>query len=207
MIIGGGILCAAYLVGGIPTGLLVGRLFRGIDVREHGSGNLGATNVARVAGKVPGILVLVIDAAKGWLPVTLLYSLWPVSGMSAAPKIQILLGLLAVAGHIWNPFLQFRGGKGVATSLGVLLGLDPRVAVGVFLIWLAVALTTRYVSAASVSAAMAAPFLMAFLGLPTSWILGGIGISMAVVARHRENLLRLLQGEEHRFGGSRGWQR
>lgn len=200
-----GILGASYLIGGIPTGLIAGKIFGGIDVRRHGSGNLGATNVGRMVGKLPGFLVLVIDAAKGWVPVTLFYSFWAASWAGVTPKFKIFLGVLAVAGHIWNPFLQFRGGKGVATSLGVLAGLDLRLAGGVCLIWLAVALVGRYVSVASISAAMAAPFLMAFWGLPISWILGGIGISLAVIARHRENLLRLLHGEEHRLGGaSRG---
>lgn len=199
-----GILCAAYLVGGIPTGLLMGRLFGGIDVRRYGSGNLGATNVARVMGKLPGLVVLCVDAAKGWIPVTVFYSLWVASGMTEAAAFRILLGMLAVAGHIWNPFLQFRGGKGVATGLGVLLGLDLRVAGAVFFVWLAAVVLSRYVSVASVMAAMAAPFLMAFLGDPTSWVLGGVGIALAVIARHRENMLRLMQGEEHRLGGTSG---
>ncbi len=187
------LLCAAYLLGSIPTGIWVGRL-KGIDVRRHGSGNVGATNVARVVGKIPGFMVLLVDVAKGWIPVTFLGE--------GHESLRILFGMAAVAGHIWNPFLQFQGGKGVATSLGVLLGLDPRVGLGTLLMWLGVVLITRYVSVASVVAALAAPFLMTFLGLPTLWILGGIGISLAVIARHRPNLLSLLHGQEHRFGPS-----
>lgn len=190
--IGFALLCAAYLLGSIPTGVLVGR-FKGIDVRRRGSGNVGATNVARVVGKVPGLLVLIVDVAKGWVPVAVLGSWGPTS--------TILLGMAAVAGHIWNPFLQFQGGKGVATAFGVLLGLDLRVAVGTLGVWIAAAAVTRYVSVASVSAALAAPFLMLFLGLPASWVLGAIGVGLAVMARHRPNFLRLIHGEEHRIGG------
>lgn len=183
------LICAAYLLGSIPTGVLIGKL-KGIDVRKRGSGNVGATNVARVVGKLPGLLVLIVDVAKGWIPAALL---------PAGPSLKILLGMAAVAGHIWNPFLQFQGGKGVATALGVLWGLDPRVALGSTAVWIAAALATRYVSVASSAAALAAPFLMALLGLPTPWILGGIVVSLAIIARHRPNFLRLLHGEEHKI--------
>ena len=196
-------LCAAYLMGSIPTGLLVVHLTKGLDVRQHGSGNVGATNVYRIAGKLPGAFVLLVDLLKGWAPVAL------VAGQAAAlgaglpaPTLKILLGGAAVAGHIWNPFLQFKGGKGVATALGVLLALDPRVGVGCLAIWIGVASVTRYVSVASVAAAFSSPFLMALLGLPTAWALGAIAVAMAIIARHRPNLLRLLHGEEHRIGRS-----
>ncbi|MBI3333661.1 MAG: glycerol-3-phosphate 1-O-acyltransferase PlsY [Candidatus Omnitrophica bacterium] len=193
------LLCASYLLGAIPTGLLAGRLFGGVDVREVGSGNVGATNVARVVGKLPGLLVLLVDLGKGWLPVALLASF----AASAGPgfplaSAKILLGMAAIAGHIWNPFLGLKGGRGVATSLGVLLGLDPRVALATFLVWLAAAWLTRYVSVASIAGALFAPFIMAFVGSPTLWVLGGIAIGIAVIARHRPNILRLLHGEEHR---------
>ena len=189
-------LCLAYLLGAIPTGLVMGRLFKGVDVREHGSGNVGATNVARVAGKLPGLIVLVVDAAKGGLPVFFLPS--PLS-----PQwLPVTLGMAAVAGHIWNPFLQFQGGKGVATSLGVLLGLDWRVGLCSAVVWGLAAFFTRYVSVASTAAALAAPFLILFWGHPTSWVLGGIAVSLAIIARHRSNYLRLLQREEQHIGSS-----
>ena len=194
-------ICAAYLLGAIPTGLLVGRLAKGVDVRQHGSGNVGATNVVRVVGKAAGFLVLLVDAAKGWLPVALLAPLATTWGVSVAPeKVKILLGLASVAGHVWNPFLQFQGGRGVATGLGVLAGLDLRVALGSLGVWVLVALTTRYVSVASISAAFSVPFLMIWIGSPTLWILGGVGVSLIIISRHRPNILRLLHGEEHRFG-------
>jgi len=193
-------LCAAYLVGAVPTGFLAGRLFKGVDVRQLGSGNLGATNVYRVVGAIPGLLVLIVDVAKGWLPVMFLA---PVAAFGPSVKPEgaaILLGMAAVAGHIWNPFLQFQGGKGVATGLGVLLGLSRPAALATAAVWVAVVLMTRYVSVASIAAAMAAPFLLFFLEMPVLWILGSIGISLTVIARHRSNLLRLLHGEEHRVG-------
>lgn len=188
------LVCATYLIGGFPTGLLMGKLFKGMDVRQHGSGNIGATNVLRVAGKLPGLLVLLIDTAKGWAPVAFFGALVPTQ---TAP---ILLSVAAVAGHIWNPFLQFKGGRGVATGLGVLLALDRKVGLAALGVWVIAFLTTRYVSVASISAALVAPFLIAFLGRPPSWVWGAIGIGLAIIARHRPNILRLLQGEEPRFG-------
>ena len=195
------LLCSSYLLGAFPTGILMGRLVKGVDVRQHGSGNVGATNVYRVVGKLPGGLVLMIDAAKGWFPVAVMAG-WAASDAGGIPleTIRISFGAAAVAGHIWNPFLQFQGGKGVATALGVLLGLDPRVALATTAVWLLVALTTRYVSVASIAAGVAAPFVMAFLGLPLFWVFGGIAVSLSIIARHRPNILRLLHGEEHRFG-------
>lgn len=195
------ILCAAYLLGAIPTGVIAGKLFGGVDVRQHGSGNVGATNVYRVVGKLPGLLVLLVDVVKGWVPVAVLASFIstpPGSALSPA-LVKILLGIAAIAGHIWNPFLQFQGGKGVATALGVLLGLDPWIAFGTTAVWILAAFLTRYVSVASVAAAMAAPFIMALLGLPTVWVLGAIFVSLAIIYRHRPNLLRLLHGQEHRM--------
>ena len=193
-------LCLAYLLGSIPTGLIVGRL-RGVDVRKHGSGNVGATNVTRVVGKLPGLLVLGVDVAKGWIPVTWLSAQAVSLGAGLSPEVlRILLGVASVAGHIWNPFLQFRGGKGVATGLGVLIGLDWRVGAGTTGVWLLAAFLTRYVSVASICAAMAAPFLLLVFGKPTFWILGGIGVSLAILWRHRPNILRLLHQEEHRIG-------
>jgi glycerol-3-phosphate acyltransferase PlsY len=195
--------CLSYLLGSIPTGLIAGWL-KGVDVRQHGSGNVGATNVARVAGKLPGLLVLLVDAAKGWAPVALIAP--KVVGLGSAlplDSLRILLGVAAVSGHIWNPFLQFQGGKGVATATGVLIGLDWRVALGSFAVWLIAAVWSRYVSVASISAALAAPFLMLLSGAPILWVFGCIGVSMAILWRHRPNILRLLQREEHRIGSAR----
>lgn len=189
-------LALSYLLGSFPTGLLMARLFKGVDIRRHGSGNVGATNVARVAGKVPGLIVLLVDLAKGWFPVAVL-------AVPSSPEwLPVALGAAAVAGHIWNPFFQFQGGKGVATGLGVLLGLDWRVGLGAALIWAIAAFLSHYVSVASAAAALASPFLLVFFGHPLSWILGGIAVSLAILGRHRSNFLRLLQGDENRIGTS-----
>lgn len=198
------LISAAFLLGGIPTGIWVGYLVKGVDVRRYGSGNLGATNVSRTVGKLPGLLVLAVDMAKGWAPVVYFPKLAALWGAGGSPEaLTILVGVAAVAGHIWNPFLQFQGGKGVATSLGVLLGLDLAVGVAAVFVWILAAILTRYVSVASVSAALAAPFLIALLGLPISWVLGTIAVALSVIARHRSNFLRLLHGEEHRIGSKK----
>ena len=196
-------ICIAYLLGSIPTGLLVGRLVKGVDVRQHGSGNVGATNVYRVAGKLPGILVLIVDLLKGWFPVAVLAAHAHALGAGASfETLKIGTGVTAVAGHIWNPFLQFKGGKGVATALGVLFGLDARLGLACLGLWILTVALTRYVSVGSVAAAFAAPFLMSMMGMPTSWVFGGIAVALAIIARHRPNLLRLLHGEENRAGRS-----
>ncbi|PIQ82682.1 MAG: acyl-phosphate glycerol 3-phosphate acyltransferase [Candidatus Omnitrophica bacterium CG11_big_fil_rev_8_21_14_0_20_64_10] len=197
-------LAGAYACGAIPTGLWAGRL-KGVDVRSRGSGNVGATNVARTAGKWLGILVLIVDVAKGWFPLAVLFPK-TAAGLSvpAAVWFSAAFGLAAVAGHIWNPFLKFNGGKGVAASLGVLIALDPRVAGGAMAVWGIGLAVTRIVSVSSILAAFSAPFWMALLGLPTPWVLTGTGIGIAIISRHRSNILRLLHGEEPRIGKSGG---
>ncbi len=169
-------------------------------MRRHGSGNVGATNVYRVVGRLPGLLVLAVDMIKGWFPVAVLAASAVRWDPTLAPDcVAILSGMAAVAGHIFNPFLQFRGGKGVATSLGVLLALSHQLALSAAAVWIIAVFVTRYVSVASIAAALASPFLMFSLGLPTPWVLGGIVVSIAIIARHRENILRLMHGEENRF--------
>ncbi len=196
-------ICVAYLIGSIPTGLIVGRL-KGVDVRRQGSGNVGATNVARVVGKWPGLIVLIIDILKGWFPVKVLSSLLVGWGVTLSPELtKILFGVAAVGGHIWNPFLEFKGGKGVATSLGVLFGLSLPAALGSMAIWVAAAVLTRYVSVASSAAAIGAPFLMTFLNCPISWTFGAIAVGLSILYRHRENFLQLMHREENRIGSRR----
>ncbi len=197
------ILCGSYLLGAIPTGVIIGRL-SGVDVRRHGSGNVGATNVYRVVGRLPGLFVLAVDMLKGWFPVAVLAASAVRWDPALAPDwAAILSGVAAVAGHIFNPFLQFRGGKGVATALGVLLALSHQLALSAAAVWIIVVLVTHYVSIASIAAALASPFLMFLLGLPTPWVLGGVVVSIAIIARHRENILRLMHGEENRFRKNR----
>lgn len=192
----------AFLLGAIPFGFVAGKL-RGVDLREHGSGNIGATNVLRVLGKGPGSLVLLLDALKGWLPVVLARGL----GLSSGWVVGI--GMCAVLGHIYSPFVRFRGGKGVATSLGVLLGLSPLVA-GLSLLAFAIPVAlTRWVALGSIVAAVTQAVL--FWLLPTPYLSGdplpyrlfGVAVALFVVARHRANIGRMLSGTESRVGAKR----
>ena len=200
----GQVLAAAaigYLSGALPFGLWLGRWMRGIDVRDHGSRNLGATNVYRVLGPRLGLATLLLDVLKGALPVWLVPAL---PAMDAFPGgrewCAVTVGLAAVAGHVWTCFAGFKGGKGVATSAGVLLALAPA-AFGVFVLVFAATLAlTRYVSLGSVLGSVA--FVVALgIGLGTRnpvFMLGAL-LATLVIVRHRQNLQRLARGEERRF--------
>jgi glycerol-3-phosphate acyltransferase PlsY len=190
----------AYVIGSVPTGYLIGKIFRGIDIREHGSGNIGATNTLRVLGKPAGVTALVLDVAKGFVAVTALAAI-AASGRSPVtlPMMQVLLGIAAIAGHNWTVFLKFRGGKGVATSAGVFLGitwLPVLIAAAVFTV---IVLSTRIVSVGSMSAAVALPVAMLALGSEREFVVFGIVAAALVLVRHSSNIKRLLRGKEHRF--------
>lgn len=183
---------AGYLCGSLPTGLWLGR-WAGVDVRQSGSGNIGATNVARTAGLWSGILTLAGDIAKGFVPVAVARALLADQGLIA------VVGLAAFFGHIFSIFLRFSGGKGVATGFGVFLGLAPLAAGCAALSFAAVVVTTRYVSLASVTAATALP--LASWALGSAWPVSGAAVvsGVFVVIRHRQNLSRLLHGAEPKF--------
>jgi acyl phosphate:glycerol-3-phosphate acyltransferase len=185
----------AYLLGSVPTGYILGA-WAGIDVRKAGSGNVGATNVARVVGKRHGIFTLVADTAKGFIPVILALNL----GLPAI--VTAFVGIAAFLGHLYPVFLRFQGGKGVATALGVFLGLAPWATLVLAVIFALVLLTTRVVSLSSMVAAASAPVV--FWLFFQSPILTGMTFLMAamIVLRHRGNIQRLLSGTEPRFGGS-----
>jgi acyl phosphate:glycerol-3-phosphate acyltransferase len=183
----------AYLLGSVPTGYIVGSL-SGVDVRKAGSGNVGATNVARVVGKRQGIFTLVADAAKGFVPVILVLNL------GLTPVATALVGIAAFLGHLYPVFLRFRGGKGVATALGVLVGLAPWATVGLVVVFAAVLLTTRFVSLSSMVAAALAPIALWLLSYPPISIGMSFFIAVMIVLRHRENIKRLLSGAEPRCG-------
>jgi len=216
----------AFLLGSIPFGLLIARA-RGIDIRQHGSGNIGATNVLRVVGKKYGITCLFLDLLKGLIPTILAISLIRFDGMRnpmmlqtleplsaefpmvTAQIFQVLTGLCAILGHNYSPWVGFKGGKGIATSAGVMIAMMPAAIVILLIIWLLVFFISKYVSLASVIAALSLPILT-FYG---SWYHGKIqdgtwnkalfifSIVIAVLAtwKHRSNLKRLLEGTEHRF--------
>lgn len=193
------LLLVAYLLGSIPFGLLVARLFGGRDVREHGSGNIGATNVSRVAGPLAGILTLVLDAAKGVAAVGLARYF---TGHSAL--WMMLAGLAALIGHCFPLWLGLRGGKGVATALGVFAMLCPLAALAAFVLFLLVFAFWRYVSLASITAAAAMPLLIYFLWAPPHApplviAFGTLLAAALVVYKHKTNLQRLMNGTEAKF--------
>lgn len=192
----------AYMLGSIPAAVWIGKRFHNIDVREHGSGNAGATNVIRVLGWKTGIPVLLIDLAKGWLAAMLpiiFHLADPGSGLEI--NLQILAGITSIVGHIFPLFAGFRGGKGVATVFGVLLALQPLLTlscIGIFLITL---LITGIVSVSSMSAGIAFPvFLLLLFDTPSLiFKIFSILVSIALIMTHRKNIGRLLRGEESRL--------
>jgi glycerol-3-phosphate acyltransferase PlsY len=190
----------SYLIGAIPTAYMAGRILKNIDIRKHGSGNVGATNVFRVLGKGPGIIVLLIDIAKGIIPVAVVADCLQTTTLWE----RIVISLAAVAGHNWTVFLQFKGGKGIATSLGVLIGLTIRIAsirpvlLYTLLTWLVVFVVSGFVSLASIIAAVFLPLFMILTNQPFSMIFLGIVFCVFVVLRHRPNIRRLIAGEENR---------
>jgi glycerol-3-phosphate acyltransferase PlsY len=182
----------AYLCGAIPFGLLLARR-AGVDVRRRGSGNIGATNVARTAGTGLGVATLVADALKGALPVLV------ARGLGAGLVLQAGTGLAALAGHVYPVTLRFRGGKGVATALGVLAVLSPPATAVAFIVFAAVVVLTRWVSLASILAATSTPAAAWLLGSPTPVVVASVLMAALVVWRHAENLRRLRAGTEPRF--------
>jgi len=184
----------AFFLGSLPFGHWLA-LVRGVDLRIQGSGNTGATNVGRVLGKKWGIFVFVLDLGKGWFAVALAKS------VGNLPETWcVTVGVFAVLGHVFSPWLGFRGGKGVATSAGILIGLAPWVALGVALIWFLTFQMSRTVSVASLCAATTFPLFVFWL-MPEEKVFQWISIGMAVLVwfRHRDNLKRLFQGKENRF--------
>jgi acyl phosphate:glycerol-3-phosphate acyltransferase len=195
-------LMLSYLLGSVATAVWAGKIFHGIDVREHGSGNAGATNVIRVLGWKTGIPVLLIDVLKGWaaamLPVFLDLT---GEGTALMTNYQILAGIAVVTGHIFPVFAGFRGGKGVATIFGVLLAIHPMVTLSCLGVFLCVMLITGYVSISSMSAGVAFPvFLMLFFDTPSVLFkVFSILVAIALIYTHRKNISRLLKGEETRL--------
>lgn len=192
----------AFLLGSIPTGYLVARA-KGIDIRQHGSGNIGATNVFRTLGKPLGVLVFFLDALKGFAAVTAAFAAVPATG-DTGTWAGIVAAVAAIAGHNYTPWLGFRGGKGIATSAGVLLALMPLAVLAIAIVWFTVFQISRYVSVASIAAAVALPVTIAIFwryGLGGNAPLLGFTllISLLAIWRHRSNIQRLMNGTESRF--------
>jgi glycerol-3-phosphate acyltransferase PlsY len=189
---------AAYLVGAVPIGFLVARAAGVGDLRQHGSGNIGATNVLRTLGRGPAIVTLLGDIAKGYGAVALASYLG-----GAEPALTAGGAVAAVAGNCWSVFLGFRGGKGVATGLGALLRLAPLATLAALPVFVAVAATTRFVSLASLLSAACVPFGAWALGAPGPSVVGAFAVAAIVIVRHRENIARLRAGTERRLGERR----
>lgn len=192
----------AYLLGSVPAAVWIGKWFHKIDVREHGSGNAGTTNVIRVLGWKTGIPVLLIDIAKGWFAATLpvIFNLAE-PGSAAITNLQILAGIIAITGHIFPLFAGFRGGKGVATIFGVLLAIHPLLTLSCFGVFIIVLLITGIVSVSSMSAGLAFPILLFFIFDTPSMVLKifSIIVAIALIVTHRKNIGRLLRGEESKL--------
>lgn len=190
---------ASYFTGAFPTSFLAGRVVRGIDLRQHGSGNLGATNVYRVLGWKAATPVFMIDIFKGFAPTFY----FPRIDGSPAWEWALAYGAAAILGHVFSIYVRFKGGKGVATSAGVFLALAPWAVLTALIVWVTLVLTTRIVSISSIVAALVVPpmvYLTVGFG-PVFWL--SLALMAFVIWAHRANIGRLLRGEEHRFGRAR----
>lgn len=182
-----GLAIVAYLLGSIPSGLIIGKLFFNTDVRLYGSKNIGATNTYRVLGWKAALPVFLCDAGKGMAGV---------AGFAPEPNLMLLGGILAMVGHNWSVFLGFKGGRGVATGLGVLIFLVPLISAICFATWAVIVYFTKYVSLGSIVGAALVPILMIVFGEPLWYIVFGTVAALFVILRHRENIMRLLRGKE-----------
>ncbi|HEX9983096.1 MAG TPA: glycerol-3-phosphate 1-O-acyltransferase PlsY [Thermoanaerobaculia bacterium] len=212
------VVVAAYLLGSIPFSFLVVKAVAGKDIRLQGSRNVGATNVARTVGKLPGIIALVLDGAKGWGAVALARALVSMQAWPFQPGTRpwesrefwiALAGLIAVLGHMFPLWLKGHGGKGVATATGVFLALDPLVVAAALLVFAIVLLALRYVSLASIVSAASIPVFFRFMttNAPFWRIIVSILIAIAIIIKHHENISRLVAGTERKLGQKKEEQR
>ncbi len=189
-------LVACYILGAIPFGLIIGKVTRGIDIRDFGSGNIGATNVLRTLGLGPALFVFFFDTVKGLAAVLLCRML------HMDPWLIVTGGVLSIIGHSFSVFLKFQGGKGVATSLGMIIGLHPTIAGIAFVAWLLIGAISRYISLASIIAAISVPVMMFLWNPPVHPAYRIIAVIAAtlIVVKHRSNITRLMNGTESRLG-------
>ncbi|RJX22929.1 MAG: glycerol-3-phosphate 1-O-acyltransferase [Desulforudis sp.] len=186
------LILVSYLIGSIPTGFLIGKLVKGIDIRTQGSGNIGATNVWRSLGPAPALVALVGDVAKGIVALLLGRYYGP-------PGFELITAGAALLGHGWSVFLRFQGGKMIATMLGILIMLPPVGLGAAAVVWLSTVGLTRYVSLASMLAVVAVPVAFAVTGAGMNLVVFGTLVALVVIYKHRSNIARLLTGTEHRF--------
>ena len=190
----------AYLCGSIPFGVLIGRACKGIDIRQFGSGNIGFSNALRVLGWKPAAVVFLADALKGALPVVIGHALLTKWRIPHAELLLFFLGVMPILGHSFSVFLRFTGGRAVTTTLGVLIGLCWQAAAIGLGLWLVVAAITRYISLASIFAALSVPAYMFLAGKPADWKIFWSAIALLVVLRHIPNIKRLIAGRETKIG-------
>ena len=197
-----GILClAAYLIGSIPTAVWLGKGIYGIDVREHGSGNAGTTNTIRVLGTRPGLIVFAIDMLKGFLAVCLAHFASYECGTEPFVNLQLLLGVCAVLGHIFPLYAHFKGGKGVATLLGIAIALSPLAALACFGVFVVVLIISKYVSLGSMLGGLTFPIMI--IGVLqiriVSLMVFAVAVGVLLIITHRKNIVRLIHHEENKF--------
>lgn len=200
------VLILSYLLGSIPTALIAGKLLKKIDIREHGSGNAGATNVLRVLGWKAALIVLFIDMLKGYTAVNWIVHLIPETyGIDTWAIYQILAGMAAICGHIWTIFAGFRGGKGVGTAAGIFLGLQPFPVLICLLVFVGVVFLTKYVSLGSMISAVLLPTILLFQyfylnkSIPIAHIVIAILLAVLIVLTHWKNIQRLIAGNENKI--------
>jgi glycerol-3-phosphate acyltransferase PlsY len=205
------VLILSYFIGSIPTAIITGKLLRKIDIREHGSGNAGATNVLRVLGWKAGIFVLAIDMLKGYIAVVWIVDIIPdLHDIDTKAIYQIMAGAAAICGHIWTIFAGFKGGKGVGTAAGVFLGLQPIPVFICLLVFIGIVSRTKYVSLGSMIGAILLPTILLveyfFLGkpVPIAHMVIAVLLAILIVVMHRENIHRLVEGTENKISFRKG---
>ncbi len=191
-----GAVLSAYLVGSIPSGYVLVRWLKRVDIRSVGSGNVGATNVTRAAGLSVGIIVFLLDLLKGIVAVRVIA---PMCLPAVTPELRLGCGIVAVIGHMFPVFLSGQGGKGVATTIGVLLGTMPWLAATCVAVWLGCFLMWRYVSVGSLAAALTLPVAQVLARQTLTQVVLGAALALLILLRHRTNIERLLQGTEHQW--------
>ena len=205
-----GVVLASYIIGSTPTSIIVSKFLKGIDIRDFGSGNAGGTNVLRTLGWGPGLLVMSVDIAKGWIAAYYIAILGYENGFISPTLVQIIAGVSAILGHVYSVFTRFKGGKGVGTAAGMLLAIYPIALIFCLTVFLIVAFTTKFVSLASMLAAITLPIslylLEVYAGMPTPPVqfYFALFVVLFILYTHRSNIQRLLKGEENRFGVKTG---
>lgn len=185
-------LCTAYLIGSLSPSFLICKYYYALDIRKYGSNNPGSTNVLRVVGPKAGLFVFLLDILKGLFVVTL-------ADFLGGDSLALLCGLAVVIGHNWSIFLKFKGGKGIATGLGVILGVAPAISPFVFLIGIGVIFLFRYVSLGSIAAAISLPVLLYLFAYPLEYLQFGLALMVMSIYRHKTNIKKLLKGTENKL--------